>query len=192
MHLVRAATIALLGVLAGCATADSAGKNPVIPSAATASQLRPGDSLTVAIIGVPDPSANSVQIDDQGIISLPYIGTIRASGETTGGLTQRIREAYVAKKIYTSVDISVSVTERYVYVGGEVEKPGRIIWTPDLTAAKAVQAAGGFTLYAKEDKVSVVRNQILYDVDIKLAQKSPSQDPKLEPGDSIQVPRSAF
>jgi polysaccharide export outer membrane protein len=192
MHLVRAATIALLGVLAGCATADSAGKNPVIPSAATASQLRPGDSLTVAIIGVPDPSANSVQIDDQGIISLPYIGTIRASGETIGGLTQRIREAYVAKKIYTSVDISVSVTERYVYVGGEVEKPGRIIWTPDLTAAKAVQAAGGFTLYAKEDKVSVVRNQILYDVDIKLAQKSPSQDPKLEPGDSIQVPRSAF
>jgi polysaccharide export outer membrane protein len=55
-----------------------------------------------------------------------------------------------------------------------------------------VQAAGGFTLYAKEDKVSVVRNQILYDIDIKLAQKSPGEDPKLEPGDSIQVARTAF
>ena len=55
-----------------------------------------------------------------------------------------------------------------------------------------MQAAGGFTLYAKEEKVSIVRNQVLYDVDIKLAQKSPSQDPKLEPGDSIQVSRSAF
>ena len=192
MHLFRAASIALIGVLAGCATPEPTGKNPVIPSAATASQLRPGDSLTVAIIGVPDPSTNSVQIDDQGIISLPYIGTIKASGQTAGGLTHLIREAYVTKKIYTSVDISVSVTERYVYVGGEVEKPGRIIWTPDLTAAKAVQAAGGFTLYAKEDKVSVVRNQVLYYVDIKLAQKSPSQDPKLEPGDSIQISRSAF
>jgi len=192
MHFFRAASIALLGVLAGCATTESTGKNPVIPSAATASQLRPGDSLTVAIIGVPDPSTNSVQIDDQGIISLPYIGTVKASGQTAGGLTQLIREAYVTKKIYMSVDVSVSVTERYVYVGGEVEKPGRIIWTPDLTAAKAVQAAGGFTLYAKEDRVSVVRNQVLYEVDIKLAQKSPSQDPKLEPGDSIQVSRSAF
>ena len=193
MLLPRAATIALMVVLSGCSSVDSAtGKNPAIPSASSSSELRPGDSLTVAIIGVPDPSTNNVQIDDQGIISLPYIGTVKASGETTGGLTQRIREAYVTKKIYTSVDISVSVTERYVYVGGEVEKPGRIIWTPDLTAAKAVQAAGGFTLYAKEDKVSVVRNQILYELDIKLAQKSPSQDPKLEPGDSLQISRTAF
>ena len=193
MLLHRAATIALMVVLCGCSTVDTAtGRNPTIPSATSSSELRPGDSLTVAIIGVPDPSTNNVQIDDQGIISLPYIGTVKASGETTGGLTQRIREAYVTKKIYTSVDISVSVTERYVYVGGEVEKPGRIVWTPDLTAAKAVQAAGGFTLYAKEDKVGVVRNQVLYELDIKLAQKNPSQDPKLEPGDSIQVSRTAF
>jgi polysaccharide biosynthesis/export protein VpsN len=192
MHLPRAATLALLGILAGCATGETPSRNPVIPSAATASHLRPGDNLTVAIIGVPDPSTNSVQVDDQGAISLPYIGPIEVSGETTGGLTQKIREAYVKKKIYMSVDISVTVTERYVYVGGEVEKPGRIVWTPDLTAAKAVQAAGGFTLYAKEGKVSVVRNQILYDVDIKLAQKSPAEDPKLEPGDSIQVARTSF
>ena len=192
MHFLRAATIALLGILAGCATQEPTGRNPVIPSAASSSELRPGDSLTVAIIGVPDPSTNSVQIDDQGVISLPYIGAIRASGETTGGLTQSIREAYVSKKIYTSVDISVSVTERYVYVGGEVEKPGRIIWTPDLTASKAIQAAGGFTLYAKEDRVGVVRKQALYVVDIKLAQTNPSEDPRLEPGDSLQVSRSAF
>jgi polysaccharide export outer membrane protein len=193
MHLPRAATLALLAILAACAAGpDQAGKNPVIPSAASASHLRPGDNLTVAIIGVPDPSTNIVQVDDQGLISLPYIGTIKASGDTTGGLTQGIRQAYIDKKIYTEVDISVTVTERYVYVGGEVQKPGRIIWTPDLTAAKAVQAAGGFTLYAKEDKVSVVRNQILYDIDIKLAQKSPGEDPKLEPGDSIQVARTAF
>jgi len=192
MDFLRAGSLALLGLLAGCATEGPAGRNPVIPSAASASELRPGDSLTIAIIGVPDPSTNSVQIDDQGIISLPYIGALKAGDQTTAGLTQQIREAYVEKKIYTSVDVSVSVTERYVYVGGEVEKPGRIIWTPDLTAAKAIEAAGGFTLYAREDKVAVVRNQALYDLDIKLAQKDPSQDPRLEPGDSIQVSRSAF
>lgn len=192
MQLLRAALVALVGILAACESAQPTGHNPSIPSAASASQLRPGDTLTVAVFGVPDPSTNSVQIDDQGIISLPYIGTVKASGATTASLTQQIREAYVTKKIYTSVDISVSVTERYVYVGGEVVKPGRIIWTPDLTAAKAIEAAGGFTLYAKEDKVGVVRNQVLYILDIKLAQKSPSQDPKLEPGDSVQVSRSSF
>jgi polysaccharide biosynthesis/export protein VpsN len=193
MQLLRAGSLAVLGFLAGCASpGGTEARNPVIPSAASASELRPGDSLTISIIGVPDPSTNSVQIDDQGIISLPYIGALKAGDQTTAGLTQLIRETYVEKKIYISVDVSVSVTERYVYVGGEVEKPGRIIWTPDLTAAKAVEAAGGFTLYAKEDKVAVVRNKVRYDLDIKLAQKDPSQDPRLEPGDSIEVSRSAF
>ena len=192
MHFRRAAMIALAGVLAGCATSGPTGRNPVIPSASSASHLRPGDSLTVAIIGVPDPTTNSVQIDDRGYISLPYVGAVKAAGETPAGLTETIREAYVTQKIYMSVEISASVTERYVYVGGEVQKPGRIIWTPDLTAAKAIEAAGGFTLYAKEDRVSVDRNQVLYALDIKLAQKDPSQDPRLEPGDSIQVSRSAF
>jgi len=198
MLLRRAATVVLLGLLAGCATggagptADGTERNPVIPSAGSASDLRPGDSLTVAILGVPDPSTNAVQVDDQGLINLPYIGTVKAAGLTTGKLTQEIRNTYYDKKIYTSVEVSVSVTERYVYVGGEVVKPGRIVWTPDLTASKAVQAAGGFTLYAKETRVGVVRNQVLYTIDVKLAQRSPAQDPRLDPGDSLEVPRSAF
>jgi len=84
MHFPRVATIGLIGILAGCATTAPQGHNPVIPSAGTASQLRPGDSLTVSIVGVPDPSTNAVQIDDQGAISLPYIGQVKAADETTG------------------------------------------------------------------------------------------------------------
>jgi polysaccharide export outer membrane protein len=166
--------------------------NPAVPSAVSSAQLRSGDSLTIALQGVPDPSVNSVQIDDQGNITLPYIGPLLAAGISTGELAQRIRETYIAKKFYNTVDVSVSVTERYVYVGGEVVRPGRIVWTPDLTVAKAIQAAGGFTLYAKETRVSLVREQTPYDLDVKLAQKDPSQDPRLIPGDSIQVPRSPF
>jgi polysaccharide biosynthesis/export protein VpsN len=173
-------------------TTSMAAKNPAIPEATSSAQLRSGDSLTIALQGVPDPSVNSVQIDDQGSISLPYIGPLVAAGMSTGELAQRIRETYIAKKFYNTVDVSVSVTERYVYVGGEVVRPGRIVWTPDLTVAKAIQAAGGFTLYAKETRVSLVREQRPYDLDVKLAQKDPSQDPRLIPGDSIQVPRSPF
>ena len=184
---------ALLALAGGCGT-DGAltATNPQIPAATSSAQLRPGDSLTVALQGVPDPSTNSVQIDDQGLISLPFIGTLTAAGATPGELSARVRETYVTKKIYTTVDVSVSVTERYVYVGGEVAKPGRIVWTPDLTVAKAIQSAGGFTLYAKETKVTLVREQKTYDLDVQLAQKNPAQDPRLVPGDSLQVPRSRF
>jgi len=166
--------------------------NPKLPEAGSVANLRSGDSLVITLQGVPDPTANTLQIDEQGLVTLPYIGQITAAGTTIAGLSQKIRETYVAKKIYTSVDVSVAVTERYVYVGGEVARPGRIIWTPDLTVTKAVQAAGGFTLYAKETRINLVRDRAAYDIDATLAQKSPMEDPRLMPGDSIQVPKSAF
>jgi protein involved in polysaccharide export with SLBB domain len=192
---------ALLALAPGCASSGDSrtggagtatGKNPQIPVPASNAQLRPGDSLTIALQGVPDPSTNSVQIDDKGLISLPYIGTLSAANVSTAELSQRIRETYVSKKIYTVVDVSVSVTERFVYVGGEVQRPGRITWTPDLSVAKAIQAAGGFSLYAKETAVRLSRDNDSYTIDVKLAQKNPAQDPRLMPGDSLQVSRSPF
>ncbi len=197
MPLLRCATFvclaAVLGGTAGCASDRSAAiANPQIPAAASTAQLRPGDSLTVSLQGVPDATTNAVQIDEQGTINLPFIGPVPAGGLSTAELSQRVRETYLARKIYTAVDVSVSVTERYIYVGGEVQRPGRIVWTPDLTVAKAIQSAGGFTLYAKETAVSLIREKNTYAIDVKLAQRSPGQDPRLVPGDSLQVPRSPF
>lgn len=185
---------ASLLVFSGCVTDDTSSSrvNPPIPVATSTAQLRSGDSLTIALQGIPDPSINAVQIDDQGAVSLPFIGPVIAAGANTGELAQRIRETYIEKKIYNTVDVSVSVTERYIYVGGEVTRPGRIIWTPDLTVTKAIQSAGGFTLYAKETRVTLIRDQNTYALDVKLAQRNPSQDPRLVPGDSIEVPRSPF
>ena len=182
----------LLAFNVGCNTATSSRGNPKLPEAGSVANLRPGDTLVITLQGVPDPTANSVQVDEQGLVTLPYIGQVTAAGTTTASLSQKIRETYVSKKIYTNVDVAVSVTERFVYVGGEVARPGRIVWTPDLTVTKAVQAAGGFTLYAKETRINLVRDRIAYPIDSTLAQKSPMEDPRLMPGDSIQVPKSAF
>jgi protein involved in polysaccharide export with SLBB domain len=183
----------LLLATAGCETKPTqVSGNPKLPEISSVASLRPGDTLVIALQGIPDPSTNNVQVDEQGLISLPFIGTVTAAGSTTAALSQRIRETYVSKRMYTAVDVSVAVTERFVYVGGEVVRPGRIIWTPDLTLTKAVQAAGGFTLYARENRVSLVRDRGAYDINVTLAQRSPTEDPHLMPGDSIQVPKSAF
>jgi len=183
-----AATCALLGACAGLDT----GTNPHIPAPASSAVLRSGDGLTIVLQGVPDPSSNPVQIDEQGVISLPYIGNVSAAGLTTAELSKHIHDTYLAKNIYTAVNVGVVVTDRYVYAGGEVNKPGRIAWTDDLTVSKAIEAAGGFTLYAKHTKVTVVRAGVAYVIDVTLAQKSPAEDPRLMPGDSLQVPRSPF
>jgi polysaccharide export outer membrane protein len=179
-------------LLAGCETSRMPVENPRVPELVSTSLLRQGDSLSVALLGVPDASTNPVQIDEQGAINLPFIGTVPAANSTTAELQQRIRQTYLDRKIYTAVEVSVAVTERFVYVGGEVSHPGRIVWTPDLTLSKAIQAAGGFTLYAKEKRVRLVRDKSSYEIDVNLAQRDPAQDPKLVPGDSLQVSRSPF
>jgi polysaccharide biosynthesis/export protein VpsN len=191
---LAAGALAALALLTGCETTAgaAAAANPKVAAAASAGQLRPGDSLTVTLSGIPDSSTNPVQIDDQGAISLPFLGVIPAAGLNTGELSQTIREAYIGRRFYTEISVSVAVTERYVYIGGEVQRPGRIPWSPDLTLAKAVQSAGGFTLYARENRVTLTRDRRAYDFDVKLAQRQPEEDPRLFPGDSIQVPRSAF
>lgn len=185
-----------LAFMAGCQTMNPAGgkreTNPRLTTSITTAQLRPGDTLAVSLLGIPDPSNTNLQIDDQGFISLPYIGNITAGGLTTAELSRSIRETYIAKQFYTTLDVSVTVTERYIYIGGEVQRPGRIAWSPDMTLAKAIQAAGGFTLYAKETRVQLTRDRQAHDFNVRLAQRHPEEDPLLFPGDSIQVPRSAF
>ena len=198
MPLVRlfalASLLASSLALIGCETTKGGdgGKNPRGAASASAAQLRPGDTLTITLSGIPDPGNHQVQVDESGKISLPFLGTLTAAGLSTGELSEAIRQSYLDRKFYTSISVSATVTERYVYIGGEVQRPGRIPWSPDLTLAKAVQSAGGFTLYAKESKVTLTRDRQAYDFDVRLAQRQPNEDPLLFPGDSIQVPRSAF
>jgi len=90
------------------------------------------------------------------------------------------------------IDVSVQLGERYVYVDGEVVRRGRVVWSPDLTLTKAITAAGGFSLYAKESAVLLIREGQTYTFDANLAQKVPGEDSPMLPGDRINVPRSAF
>lgn len=189
---VAAALAALLGGCASGGANPSASTNPRLSAAVATAQLRPGDSLAVSLLGIPDPTNSNAQIDEQGFINLPYIGAVTAAGLTTSELSRAIRETYIARKFYTTLDVAVTVTERYVYIGGEVQRPGRIPWAPDMTLTKSIQSAGGFTLYAKETRVSLTRDRKSYEFDVRLAQRQPEEDPLLFPGDAIQVPRSAF
>ena len=47
-------------------------------------------------------------------------------------------------------------------------------------------------IYAKEARVTLIRERKAYEIDAALAQHKPDQDPRLVPGDSVQVPRSPF
>lgn len=156
----------------------------------TAARFQVGDTVTVDYSGTNDKIPENVQtVTEDGTITLPFIGLVRAAGLTTGELQQKVHDLYVPK-YYTELTVNVSGQQRVYYVGGEVKQPGRLLYSGETTVTKVIQSAGDFTDFANRKKVQLIRNngQVIIVNCIK-ALKDPSLDPPVYPGDQIQVPR---
>jgi len=98
-------------------------------------------------------------IRPDGLISMPLIGDIQAAGLTADVLAQRITERLKQYFATTpSVSVSVKTINSYsVFVLGEVTKPGKYQLKSYITVLQAISTAGGFTDYAKRNKLQIVR-----------------------------------
>lgn len=161
-------------------------------------KLRSGDLVEIRLGGVPPDETVQINgvytVDSAGNVNMPQIGSVRALGETQQALQSAIESRYRTSGIYTTPTISVSVPleARFVNVGGEVRLPQRIPYTTDLTVLSAVNAAGGFTEYAAQSRISLVRSGKVMRVDMKKIRRNPGLDIVLEPGDTLEVMRSFF
>ena len=77
-------------------------------------------------------------------------------------------------------------------VGGEVKAPQRVPYTPDLTVLAAINAAGGFSPFADQHKVRLLRSDGVMVIDVRKARATPALDIPVEPGDRIEVPQTIF
>jgi len=157
--------------------------------------LRSGDQLSIRLAGVPSEEISQVSgaytVDGAGNINLPYLGKIHAAGLRQADVQNSIESAYKNKGIYASPIITVSVQfDRLVDLEGDVRSPQRVRYTPDLTLLGAISAAGGFTEYADQTKVSILRNGSRTFINVKKVRQNTEVDPPLQPGDKISVPRS--
>jgi len=157
--------------------------------------LRSGDQLSIRLAGVPSEEISQVSgaytVDGQGNINLPYLGKVHAAGLRQADVQNSIESAYKNKGIYAAPIITVSVQfDRLVDLEGDVRSPQRVRYTPDLTLLGAISAAGGFTEYADQTKVSILRNGSRTFINVKKVRQNTEVDPPLEPGDKISVPRS--
>ena len=164
----------------------------------SAQALRVGDSFDLRIGGVPsDDQANissNYTIDGEGYLNLAYLGKIHVAGLTPSAIQSTVERAYVDRGIFSrpTVTLTIQSSARFVNVSGAVKNPSRVPYTPDMTVMSAINAANDFNDYAKQNGVRLVRGTTVKIVDCKKARKDPSLDPKVEPGDSIQVPESIF
>ena len=158
--------------------------------------FRTGDTIELRIGGVPAEETQLITgaytVDGEGFVNLPHVGKVRAAGLGQAALQSAIEAAYRAGEIYTNPSITVTVPAalRFVNVSGDVRQPRRVEYTSDLTLLGAISACGGFTEYADQGKVRLIRRGGVQIVNIKAVRKDPSQDVVLLPGDQIEVPQS--
>ncbi|MBV9999358.1 MAG: polysaccharide export protein [Verrucomicrobia bacterium] len=169
-----------------------------VPDARAQATLRNGDVLEIKISGIPSTDIASVSgqytIDNEGFINLPYIGRVRVAGLSPGIAQSTIESVYRNRDIYTNPTITIGqqLQSRFVNVGGEVKTPQRIPYTADLTVLSSINAAGGFSPFADQRKVRLLRGSEVMVIDVKKIRGNPSLDIAVQPGDRIEVPQTLF
>ncbi len=123
--------------------------------------LGPEDVLEITVWKNADLS-RTTSIRPDGLISMPIIGDVQASGLTADGLSHRISERlkqFVAGN--PAVSVSVKELNSYsIFVLGEVTKPGKYPAKSYVTLLQAISMGGGFTEYAKKNNLQVVRTRM--------------------------------
>lgn len=189
-RLITAAASAAL-LLGGCATlllGGCAATLPALPEYHPHSyQLGSGDEIRV-ITYDEDQLTGDFQLNDQGNVAMPMLGTVHAAGKSPEQLAQDIAAELTARHLMVKPSVSVEVrVYRPVFVLGEVNKPGQYPYQPGMTMLSAVAVAGGFTYRAVRGHATVVRN------DGDHADKgSVSPESLIVPGDVINVDERYF
>lgn len=105
-----------------------------------------------------DDLERSLQIDPSGNISLPLVGTVKASGLTLPQLKEKIVIQLSRYFVDPKVDVSLAeLASHNVYVLGEVTSPGAFVLDRNISALEAISKAEGFTKDANQEAVLLVR-----------------------------------
>jgi len=120
--------------------------------------LGPEDVLEVVVWRNQELS-RQVIVRPDGMISMPLIGDVPASGLTANELAYEISQRLKTFKEHPTVSVSVKEVNSYiVYLLGEVSKPGKYQLKSYTTVLQAIAMAGGFTPFASKNRIHVLRN----------------------------------
>jgi protein involved in polysaccharide export with SLBB domain len=200
--------LALMPLWAGCGTlqsgngtqtaAGAAQNHPATVPASEATttisdEIQPGESLSIELKDLPGGTqVFPVTVREDGTFTLMLNEKFKAAGLRKGELEDAIYKAYVPK-YFKRLTVTVKRDQLVFFVGGEVKRPDRYVYTPGLTVLKAISAAGDFTDFAKKTNVQITRsNGKIEKINAKKALAHPELDLPVHPGDSIKVDRRYY
>jgi polysaccharide biosynthesis/export protein len=161
--------------------------------------IHPSDTLDITFMITPEFN-QTLTVQPDGFVTLRDVGDLKAAGKTLPELTEAIKTAY-SKTLHDPV-ISIDLKDfekPYFVVGGQVGKPGKFDWRGDVTLTQAIAIAGGFNDSAKHSQVLLFRRVSdqwtqarIINLKKMLESRDLQEDPELQPGDMLFVPKSAL
>ena len=116
------------------------------------------DVFEVRVFAEPDLS-DLYRVAADGTIDFPFAGRVSVVGLRSGDVQEliasKLRDGYLKQP-----QVSVMVKEwnsRKVSVIGQVQKPGAVVYFPNMTVVDAIAGAGGFTPIAAKNSVTLRR-----------------------------------
>ena len=137
----------------------------------------------------------TIPVRMDGKISLPLIQEIKAAGLTPLQLKEVLTSRF--KEFIENPIVSVTVMEANsckVYVMGQVRNPGVYRLRSETTVVQIIPLAGGFTEWANQKKILIVRKEdgrekrITVNYKKIMGGKDPGSNVILKAGDTIIVP----
>jgi len=149
----------LLGMPMGCVSVSQEALDEVAKPVSKEFLLGPEDVLEVTVWRNQDLS-RTVVVRPDGKISLPLIGDVQASGLNSSQVAAKIATRLTEFKENPNVSVSLKeVNSYFIFVLGEVLKPGKYPLKSYATVLQGVSMAGGFTIYASKNRMQVIRTQ---------------------------------
>lgn len=182
MNIVKVLVVCLLSVLFSIANAQDT------------YLLNPGDVLEISVWNE-EALQQEILVLPDGTISFPLVGILQVAGKTPEQVQLQIKEKLSRLIPDPEINLTVSAVEgNNIFIIGKVINPGRFPMTRPTDVVQALSLAGGFTPYAKTDKIQILRrvgnkqDVIRFDYSRIADGKALESNILLKSGDTIVVP----
>jgi len=142
-----------------------------------------------------DALSRVVLIRPDGKISLPLIGDVPAAGLTPSQLHDAIKTRLMAYQETPEVSVILKEIGSFaVFVLGEVEHPGKLQLRSQITLLQALALVGGFTRFADQDNILLLRKQGTGEVRMRIRYRDiitgryPEHNVQLQRDDTLVIP----
>ena len=156
-----------------------------------AQTLQPGDGIKLILYHVSDSITGEYYIQEDGFISLPFLGKIKAADRNIDSLKSEIYIKY--NNLYKNPELTILPIIR-INIFGEVRTPGFYYVTGIDKLSDVIAKAGGTTVDADLGDINITRHNKEIEINGEKAIQNGSKldDIGLQSGDQIYVTRKWF